>query len=109
MCNSNGERHKTHDKTNFLLWLQALIARYKPLLMTVMIFLTQNGISNVSGIFNCLLGYYQRERQKTDRQIDTQRQEQSPRLKLRGKSTKEDQSETKSKEKNIGEKHTVET
>ena len=43
---------------HLLLWISAVVGRYRPHLMIVMIFVTQNNFSNGPGISDRLLGFY---------------------------------------------------
>ena len=47
-----------NNKTHLLLRILAVIGRYGPHLMIVMIFVTQNNFVNGPGISDCLLGFY---------------------------------------------------
>ena len=50
---------KIYEKNHLLLLILAVISRYGPHLMTVMIFVTQNNFKTGPGIFDRLLGFYQ--------------------------------------------------
>ena len=53
------EKNKTNKKTYLLLRILAVIGRFGPHLMIVMIFVTQNNFKNGPGISDRLLAFYQ--------------------------------------------------
>ena len=57
-ADSKQSKTKIYEKNHLLLQILAVIGRYGPHLMIVMIFVTQNNFLNGPGISNCLLGFY---------------------------------------------------
>ena len=52
------QRQKYMKKNHLLLWISAVVGRYGPHLMIVMIFVTQNNFQNGPGISYHVLGFY---------------------------------------------------
>ena len=57
-ADSKQSKTKIYEKNHLLLQILAVIGRYGPHLMIVMIFVTQNNFLNGPGISDCLLGFY---------------------------------------------------
>ena len=59
-ANTKQSKTKMYEKNHLLLLISAVIDRYRPHLMIVIIFVTQNNFSNGPGISNRLLGFYRK-------------------------------------------------
>ena len=57
-ADSKQSKTKIYEKSHLLLRILAVIGRYGPHLMIVMIFVTQNNFENGPGISDRLLGFY---------------------------------------------------